>query len=253
MKEEKGGVLHILFLFIGIALLALGIFYFVTDRTEILDENVENPYVIIRDDDNKKNSEKEKSTTISQISITSNVESSILLKNGSTVKLELSNRPNVKDPKYGGKFFKYNDKAVFGLGDYDKCSNFFLYDNTIIAYCTNTKTNYSFIYALNENGEVYYSNSIKENEIDLKIKNINLTNNKLIVYASYVDNIKVILDDKELNLCDSHELSESKIDSNYLAEAEYELKVSNSEIKYETVSKKRTIGQFVAERCKTVE
>ena len=32
VMEEKGGYLHIIFIFIGVACLALGVFYYITDN-----------------------------------------------------------------------------------------------------------------------------------------------------------------------------------------------------------------------------
>ena len=95
--------------------------------------------------------------------------------------------------------------------------------------------------------------SFEENGIKLNLTGINIDNNKIITSASYVKNVKLIIDDKQIALCDEKELSDNSIDTNFLAEADYEVIPKNGKITTNMHTKKRTIEQFAAERCKTVE
>ena len=111
MKEEKGGIIHIFFIFIGITLLALGLFYTFTDEKIDLKENTMDVHGI--DDDTNNDKDKKESHNISKLNILKNIETLVTLDNKEEVIVSL-----YKHDDTNTSTFLYDGKSSFETDEF---------------------------------------------------------------------------------------------------------------------------------------
>lgn len=257
--EEKGGVIHIIFFFIGIACISLGIFYLLTDEKIKLDEYDDKIVIIVDDDPNANtdngnteddnNRNKPKESNINQISIIENMETTVTLKNGNSVKLLYKVDTNTETQEVIEKAFLYNERKVFDISSQESCSKYFLYNDSIVVHCD------SGLYIVDSKGlpQKFETFTGKYNE-DLGISSVNIRDDKLIVSGTYllVDS-QIVKNNKVISLCDPTALTENEIADDYPIDEEYELSIEDKSIKFSRVKTTKTVGEYVKENCKVVE
>lgn len=240
--EEKGGILHILFIFVGIALLGLGLFYYFTDdKIELKEEK--NPF---------ENEEKEKDNKdlINQISILNNIETEITLKNGKKVKIQyyLSSESNT------GKFLYDGKKAFETESDREECDLFYIYNNSIISFCfLGSRTN-GHLYVINDEGISKRVKEFKYGDYNMIPEGITSKDNKLIVNGiRLLNKTNLDVDDNNVDLCNEEDIKENNISYDSPIKAEFEFSLNDD--KYEFIFSKvtKTIKEYIEEKCKTVE
>lgn len=240
MKEEKDGVLHIIFIFIGIALLSLGTFYYFTDDKKSLD-------------DEKKEEKKEEVDTnidiIKQISLLDNVDTEITLKNKDVVKIKY-----YKDEEELNNKFIYNNKLSYETSsELEACDEFYLYNNSIISYCYYGSATSGHLYITDSDGISMKIDEFGDGEFKMIPEDIHLKENKLIVNGVRVKEGSILKnDEKEIDLCNKEDIEDNNIDLNLGAFAEYEL-VIDKNISFELIKNNKTISEFINESCKIVE
>ena len=249
--EEKGGILHIIFLFIGIACISLGVFYTVTDEKIKLDE-YDDKIVIIVDDDPNTNTEQDdknkslpKEDILNQISIVENMETTVTLKNGSEAKLLYKIDTNEETLEVLEKSFLYNGKKAFQVSESDICDKFFLYNNHIVSYCT------SGIYIVDPNGKSLNFDSIsKAADEQVEIKSVIIKDNKLIVSGSVeLENSQIKKNGKMISLCDENLLKENEITNDYPITMDYELLIEDNKTSFTLLKTTKTVEEYVKEKC----
>ena len=239
--EEKGGVLHIIFIFIGLACLCLGVFNLLTDeKIELKEEpNYTNK------DDNKTDDE----NLISQINIIKNIDTTITLKNGNEVILNyyLDNETNKGS-------FNYNGKVSYETNDIELCDEFYLYNDSIISYCTSGSATSGHLYLIDSKGDATKIENFTDQNNKLIPENITLKDGKLIINGMGVLEGSILnLVDKEVYLCDESEIKENNISLDSMTYADYELNIVDDKAEFKLIEITKTIQEFINESCKTVE
>ena len=239
MNERKEGVLHIIFIFIGLALICLGTFYYFTDDKIDLDKS----------DNKEQEKPKEEKDIIKQINLMNNVETSITLKNKNEIKIKY----NVDDETHIGTFYINNNLMFETTSELELCDQYYLYNNSIIIYC---------VYGSATSGHLYVMSSSKTNKIDkfydkeytMIPESIQFKDNKLVVNGIRVFEGGIIKqDDKEINICNVDERTENNISLDSIASADYELKIIDDKTTFNFIKNSKTIEQFINENCKIVE
>lgn len=234
--EEKGGVLHIIFIFAGICLICLGTFYFFTDENMNLDKNNKKEEVA---DDNK--------DIIKQINLMSNVEASFTLKNKKEVKIKY-----IVDSETYKKAFYYNNNLVFEMNELEQCDQFYLYNNSIISYCYHGSATSGHLYIVDSNGNNTLIDKFENNK--MIPESIQLKDNKLIVNGMGVYEGAILkIDDKEIELCNEDAVLENNIDLHKPAYADYELVIKNDKPEFNYIKTTKTLEEIISESCKIVE
>lgn len=239
MKEEKEGVLHIIFIFIGIALLSLGTFYFFTDDKINLEDNKKEE---VKEDINK--------DIIKQISLIDNVETELTLKNGNNVKIKY-----YKDEESSNNIFTYNNKISYETSsELEMCDQFYLYNNSIVSYCYYGSATSGHLYITDSNGTSKKIDEFGTGEFKMIPEGIRLRDSKLIVDGLRVKEGAILKnEEKEVDLCNKEEIQNNNIDLNLEAFANYELIINNNDISFELIKSNKTINEFINESCKIVE
>ena len=246
MKEEKGGVLHVLFLFVGITLICIGVFYIFTDEhIELREENTGN-------NTNTENKDKDKVDVdvIKQISLMKNVDTEITLKNGNAVLLTYA----VNEESNSGKFL-YGGKAVFETQGLESCNMFYLYNNSIVVHCSSGTASSGYLYIIDSNGTSKLFTSINDsNNNSLIPESISLKEGKIVVNASfYRDGNNLIINNEEIDICQEDVRTENNIKDDFIINSDYTLSIKNDEAEFTYLKTNKTVADFVKESCKTVE
>ena len=238
MKEEKGGVIHIFFIFIGICLLCLGTFYYFTD------DKVE-----LNKDDNKEEVTEDKDI-INQINLMNNVETKVTLKNKKEVNIKYS----VSDDTNIGSFYLDNRRVFEASSELEQCSQFYLYNNSIISYCIYGSATSGHLYIIDSNGEYTKVDSFNDKEYSLIPESIQIKNEKLIVNGIRVSEGSILKEnDIEIDLCNEDAISNNNIDLKTPAFANYELVVKSNKPEFIFMNTTKTLEEFIGESCKIVE
>ena len=243
--EEKSGVLHIFFIFVGLALLGLGLFYYFTDvKIDLhgLEENNTNTNT----DENNQNNDKD---LISQISLMKNVETTITLKNKKEVQIAYL----VESETNAGKFV-YNGKTTFNTESVELCDAFYLYNNSIITFCTSNTMSSNHLYIVNQEGTTETVSTFNYSNIKYVPKSISLRDGNLIITGNSVleDSIVKYLDN-DLHLCTDNEIKNNEDLLNLPIDAEFIFKIKDGLLEFNYVKSNRTIKDYIYESCKTVE
>ena len=249
MEEEKGGVLHIIFIFIGIALLSLGVFQFFTDEKIDLKEDPNNSNSASnqeKDDDNNQDQDKD---IIHQLSIIKNVDTNVTLKSGKEVKVKYY----VNEETNQGSF-TYDGKTSFDTNELEQCDQYYLYNDTIISYCVFGSATSGHLYVIDSNGDSTRINDFKDNDYTFIPESITLKDDKLVVNGARVEEGAVLkIGDIEVNLCNEEEITANNISLDSPAFSEYEMKIINDNIEFNSIKTIQTIKEFISESCKSVE
>ncbi len=242
--EEKGGVLHIIFIFIGVACLSLGAFEFFTD------EKIE-----LKEDPNYSNTEKDNDTKndnkdlISQINIVKNIDTDITLKDGNNVKVKF-----YLDEETSKGSFTYDGKTSFETNELELCDKYYLYNNTIISYCVYGSATSGHLYIIDNKGDATKVSNFKYQDYDLIPEDITLKDGKIIVNGLRVlEGAMLRVDNKEISLCNEDEIKENNISTDSIASGEFEITAKNDEVEFNLVKVTKTIQEFINESCKNVE
>ena len=240
--EEKGGIIHIFFIFIGLACLCLGLFmYFTDENIELKEEPI---YIYTNTENDNQDDDKD---IINEIKLNTNEEKTITLKNKKEVKIKYE----VNDSNMS--LFKYNDKTSVEMSENESCSQYYIYNNSLLLYCTN-KEEKVHLYLINENGDSKLVNEFKDFNRDIIIESISLKDGKLVVNATSVlegTNIKV--SDKSINYCNDEELNENSISRDSYATASFILQINNENLDIFYTNTIKSLDEFINENCKTVE
>ena len=244
--EEKGGILHIFFIFVGIALLALGLFYYFTDEKIELKEET-NPF---ENTENNNNNNQDDKNLINQISILNNIETEVTLKNSKKVKIQyyLSDETNIGKLLYDGK------RAFETESDKEECDLFYIFNNSIISFCYLGSRSNGQLYVINEEG---VSKRIKEfnyNDYIMIPEGITSKDNKLIVNGvRQLKKTNIDVEDDTIDLCNEDEIKENNISVDSPINAEFEFTINNNKNELIYFKTTKTIKEFIEEKCKTVE
>ena len=246
MKEEKGGIIHIFFIFIGITLLALGLFYTFTDEKIDLKENTMDVHGI--DDDTNNDKDKKESHNISKLNILKNIETLVTLDNKEEVTVSL-----YKHDDTNTSTFLYDGKSSFETDELEVCDEFYLYDNSIISFCAYGSSK-GHLYIVDSTGSSTKIEKYKDGSLELYFKDISLENNKLIVEATtLLKETSIIKDGIEINLCNEALVKENYIADNYPVELKYELELKDNDLSLEFIENTIELSKFKADQCKTIE
>jgi len=240
MEEEKGGVIHIFFIFTGIALLCLGVFYYFTDDKVIYkNTNEQQEEKIVEDID-----------IVKQISLMNNVEETITLKNKKEVKIKY-----YFDNEIGiGSFYLDSDLIYETSSDVERCDEFYLYNDSIISYCYYGSSTTGHLYIVDGNGTLTKVNEFYDNDYRFVPESIKLKDNKLIVNGMRISEGSILkINSKEIHLCNKDEIEENNIDIESPAYANYELKLINNDVKFGLIANTVSIKEFISESCKIVD
>ena len=241
MEEEKGGLLHILIIFIGVACLSLGAFMFFTD--DHIKLRKERTYASSDGDDLE-----EENNVISQINLINNVDTKVTLKNGNEITLKyVLNEENNKGS------FSYNGKISFETSNIELCDQYYLYNDNVISYCVFGSSS-GHLYIIDDSGN---SEKIVNFEYDGNSyipENISIKEDKLFVSGTRITE-KTILDigGKKTYLCDNETLKYNSVSLNSPASASFVLKMSDGKVKFEFNEIIATVNDYLNENCKTVE
>lgn len=244
MEEEKGGVLHIIFIFIGVACLSLGAFIFFTDeKIELKEEpNYSNT---AKDDtpvDNNKN-------VINQLSIVKNVDTTVTLKNGNEVKI----RYYIDDETNNGSF-TYDGKVSYETSIIELCDEFYLYNDSIISYCTSGSATSGHLYIVDTNGNASKVSTFDDDGNSFITESITLKNDKIVVNGMRIsENSLLKIGDKEIYLCNEEEVKLNNISLDSPAYADYELNIVDDKAEFKLIEVTKTLQEFIDESCKSVE
>ena len=237
MKEEKEGILHIIFIFIGICLICLGTFYAFTDnKTELEPEN------------NNSNNNVQDKDIIGQINLTKNMEALITFKNNKIVKLRYITEEN----PYKEKLLFDGSVAFVTSSELEACSEFYIYNNSVISYCYYTSATSGHLYIVDSNGK---SSLINKFDNDRMIpESIQFKDNKLIVNGMGIYEGSILkVGDKEIYLCNEEEVQENNVDLKQPAYADYELVVKDDKPYFIYIKTTKSLENFIKESCKMVE
>lgn len=255
MEEEKGGVLHIIFIFIGIACLGLGIFYFFTDehielKKENKNYNDNTSNTENNNQDNDKIDKDEGHDLISQISLMNNVETTLTTNSNKEIKIGYY----VSDETHEGNFI-YNGKSSFKTNDLEMCDLFYLYNDSIIAHCTSGSVTSGHLYIVDSNGQSQLINDFKYNENRLFIpQSISLKEGVIVVNGiGILEGSIVKINDKEVSICKEEELKENNITLDIPAYADFELLINDGKVEFNYLKTTKTLEEFSKESCKNVE
>ena len=188
MEEKSGNYLYILFTFIGLALIAIGVFYYVTDEKielndEVFDEQKTNT---------KKTGKIVKSSDIEELSY--ELGSTINL-NGKTLTLDIESKGvNIS--------FEVNNKSVALTSVNGTFDLYTIYGKYLLIAANNKETIHNHYYIVNSDGKVIkdiyemsngtYTDSFLEDKFDTSIfidNNKNIKYNGEIISICSVDDI----------------------------------------------------------------
>ena len=244
MEEEKGGVLHIIFIFIGVACLSLGAFIFFTDeKIELKEEpNYSNTAKDDTPGDNNKN-------VINQLSIVKNVDTTVTLKNGNEVKI----RYYIDDETNNGSF-TYDGKVSYETSIIELCDEFYLYNDSIISYCTTGSATSGHLYIVDTNGNASKVSTFDDDGNSFITESITLKNDKIVVNGMRIsENSLLKIGDKEIYLCNEEEVKLNNISLDSPAYADYELNIVDDKAEFKLIEVTKTLQEFIDESCKSVE
>ena len=224
MEEEKGGMLHIIYIFIGLCLLCLGVFYYFTDDSyrEVL---------------NKQKTNNEDKDIIKQISLMNNIETSLTLKNKKELKIKYS----VDEDTHVGTFYYDRDLLFKTSNELEQCDQFYLYNNSIISYCSSISI--GELYIINSNGIYSSISSFDDKNYKMIPDSIKLKDGKLIVSAMRQ------LDENIEDLC----MDTNNIELDSPVYSNYELEIKNDKVEFIFINTTKTLKEFINESCKIVE
>ena len=237
MKEEKEGVLHIIFIFVGLCLICLGAFYYFTDDKINLNQN-----------NNKNNNVSEDKDVIGQINLMNNIETSVTLKNKKNIRLKYI----VSEETNKGSLI-YNGMSAFETSsDLENCDEFYIYNDSIIASCYYGSATSGHLYIIDSSGKSTLIEKFDNNKMipeSIQLKNEKIIVNGMRIYEG--DIIKV--DDKEILLCNEEEIVENNIDLKQAVYADYELVIKKDKPEFIYIKTTKTLEEFINESCKIVE
>ena len=255
MEEEKGGVLHIIIIFVGIACLCLGLFmYFTDEKIELKEENknynnksnTENNNQEKDDDDDKV----EGQDLISQISLMNNVETSITTNSNKEIKIGYY----ISNETHEGNFI-YNGKSSFKTNELEICDLFYLYNDSIIVHCTSGSATSGHLYIVDSNGQYKLINDFKYNENRSFIpQSISLKDGVIVINGiGVLEGSIVKINNKEIFICNNEEVKENNISLDFPAYADFELLINNGKVEFNYLKTTSTLEEFRKESCKNVE
>jgi uncharacterized protein YlzI (FlbEa/FlbD family) len=243
MEEEKGGVLYIIFIFIGVACLSLGAFEFFTDEKIDLKED---PNYTKNEIDNTQNEDKD---LISQLNIIKNVDTTLTLKNGNKVVIKY-----YVDEETNKGSFTYNGKTSYETNELELCDKYYLYNDYIISSCVFTSATSGHLYIIDDKGTSTKVTSFKDNGYDFIPESINIKDEKLVITGiSVLEGAKIKINDKEIDLCNEEEIKENNISTDSVANADFEFSIVEGSPVYKLIKTNTTIKEFIDESCKIVE
>ena len=249
--EEKGGYLHIIFIFIGVACLALGVFYYITDnenKERLAENTISDESTKEQEENNNKEEKKEEvvSNTIKAFDLKDNEVFELSLGNGSKVNLST----NVLDDK---KVLLYNEEELITFDDINLVTKYFSYNDNVII----------FTYSLTDKvGVIYVIDSLKQvekiEEIDLNNRvmipsNMELSNNKLIVQGTRLKDNSITLQDGDIDICNDDDLTLHSLRDDSPLKIEYNMNIVNKKITFDFVKIDDTLGSAKKLLCTTKE
>ena len=238
MKAEKGGIIHIIFIFIGLGLICFGTFYFFTDNEKIDNEKEE------------KEEKQEDKDIINQINLMNNVETSITLKNKKEIKIKYL----VDEDTSIGSFYLNNNFIFKTSSELEFCDKFYIYNDSIVGYCTYGSTTSGHLYVVYSNETFTEIKEFSDNTYRMIPESVQVKNGKLVVNGIRVYEGAILKEeDKEINLCDKDAILENNVDLKSHAHANYELTVNNNKPEFTYMETTKTLEEFIEESCKTVE
>lgn len=203
MEEEKGSYIYVLFLFIGIALICCGAFYYFTSDKIVLNEDVERPV------------EEEVPPTIIK---TSDIKEVVIddggvvtLSNGSTLKVNTSIRGT-------NNSLDVNDKSVAIIND---SPGYKLYTilNEFLLIEVHTSTAFNHYYVVNSNARVVKDiYEMSNGTYAYKFENDKLTASRLVDGYS-----TLLFNSKAYNICDPDVISSGTIPADFVVTSYYNL------------------------------
>lgn len=226
--EENGGFLHIIFLFIGVACLSLGIFYYLTDMDKV-EELIPNSTEEKNSDNEEKKEETVISNTIVGIDIKDNEEKEITLGNGNKVKLSV----NVLDEE---KSFLYNDDTLVTFSDLNLVNKFYVYNDYVIIFSYSLIDKFGTIYTIDNEKQVEKIEEIDLNNRVMRPVNVDILDNKLIVDGSRIDeDNNVLLQNGNVSICSDDELSLNSVLDDSPLKVEYSMNIVNKNVSFDFI------------------
>ena len=216
MEEENGNFIYILFITIGVALIAIGVFYMLTDdKIELdgLDEYSEN--------DNKKEDEKDEknevhelSYTVSQLDLVLNEEKTIKIDN-KDINLKVSDDESIK--------LLFNDNEIISIDE--GTINVYTLDKYLLVSTNGGSNRDVTIYIYDYDGKKVKEYHNVSNEVGMVFYDL-YSDNKYEILGTRLDGENVHLSDGNsvVNVCNVDKLKELNAASDLLISAEYELK-----------------------------
>ena len=236
---EKNGVIHIIFIFLGICLICLGTFYFFTDNNTSLNNEEKKEPVKVEDKD-----------TVKQISLMKDVDTSITLKNKKEIRIRFS----IDEETSKGSFFLNNNLVFQTSSALEQCDEFYLYNNSVVSYCYYGPATSGYLYVINSANDYFKVETFKDKNYEYYPENIQLKNDKLIINASRVyEGAEVMIGDKKVSLCYKEEIIDNNIDVKEPAYTDFELVINNNRAQFVYINTVKTLEQIINEYCKTVD
>jgi len=242
--EEKGGFLHIIFMFIGVACLTLGVFYYLTE-TEPKEGLSINP-VTENNDDNKKNEQIIISNTIKGFDIKENEEVEITLGNGSKIKLSNSISENEEN-------LLYNGEALITYEDLNLINKYFVYNDYVVVFSYSLVDRTGIIYTIDSEKIVQKIEEIDLNNRVMIPVNMEILDDKIIVDGSRVNDDVLSLQDGNISLCNDDELSLHSISLDSPLKIEYSMNIVNKNVTFDFVKIIETVDSAKKIVCTTSE
>ena len=221
--EEKGGYLHTIIMFVGVACLALGVFYYFTE-TEKTEE-----LVPIQTED-----------------LNDNLENEIILGNGNKIKL-LSNALEEENKKE----LLYDGESLISFDDLNLINQYFVYNDYIVVFSYSLIDKIGVIYTIDSEKQVEKIEEIDLNNRIMKPISMEVLDNKLIVDGSRVNDSTLSVIDGDISLCDDDLALHSIFDDSPL-KVEYSMNIINKNISFDFVKIVDTVSSVKKIVC-TIE
>lgn len=244
--REKGGYLHIIFIFIGVACISLGAFNYMIDSEPRKTVSL-NPV----NEDDKKNDvnnkvKKNENNTIKEIEIYKDEDNSVLLGNGNTVNLTINTTENLKE-------LLYNGDVIISFNDVNGIEKYFVYNDNIIVFDYSIVDMIGFIYVIDSDKNVQKKEEIDINNRIMIPTGVELSNNKLVVIGSRLNDSTLSLQSEDISLCNEEDLVLHNILDDAPTKVEYNLNITNKNITFDFVKVLETVGNAKKLVCTTLE
>ena len=249
--EEKGGYLHIIFIFIGVACLALGVFYYITDnenKERLAENTISNEPTKEQEENNNKEEKKEEvvSNTIKAFDLKDNEAFELSLGNGSKVNLST----NVLDDK---KVLLYNGEELITFDDINLVTKYFSYNDNVIIFTYSLADKVGVIYVIDSLKQVEKIEEIDLNNRVMIPSNMELSNNKLVVQGTRLKDNSITLQDGDIDICNDDDLTLHSLRDDSPLKIEYNMNIINKKITFDFVKIDDTLGSAKKLLCTTKE